>query len=281
MEFGIFLFYNTFTKKTMKKTIITLLSILFTMSIISCKKESKSEEKSISVTEELTPETATDTINWYTELCAMNSKFDTSKYTKKQLKDTYQLWFGTSGYIDFDGYPVFKLEDKTEPIEVLEEKYAQRKEALENLEVVDLPYWNNLKKLKIQELNSFYEHEKLAFSAFSNLSLLKNTSYNPKAKVYVDALVSGDSLIMVSAWKKLNEEQKADNASPDYVEQKFQSRLNSQQCLEYAKMELFSFGWNNNTIKSCKECKELENTEIMYQEYKKLFISTTEECDEP
>ena len=86
---------------------------------------------------------------------------------------------------------------------------------------------------------------------------------------------------MVSAWKKLNEEQKADNASPDYVEQKFQSRLNSQQCLEYAKMELFSFGWNNNTIKSCKECKELENTEIMYQEYKKLFISTTEECDEP
>ena len=38
---------------------------------------------------------------------------------------------------------------------------------------------------------------------------------------------------------------------------------------------------SNNTIKTCKECKDLENTEIMYEEYKKLFISTTEECDEP
>ena len=30
-----------------------------------------------------------------------------------------------------------------------------------------------------------------------------------------------------------------------------------------------------------EECKDLENTEIMYEEYKKLFITTTEECSEP
>lgn len=265
----------------MKKSISILFVVLFTISIISCKKESKSEEKSISVTEEITPETEIDTINWYTDLCEMNSEFETSKYSKKQLKDTHRLWFSNLGYISFDGYPVFKLDAKTQPIEILEQKYAEGKAELESLEIVDLPYWNNLRKLKLQELESYYKHEKTAYLAYSNLSLLKNTSYNPKAKVYVDALVSGDSLKMITAWKKLNEEQKANNSSPEYVEQKFQSRLNSPQCLEYAKMELFSFGWNNNTIKSCEKCKELENTEIMYEEFKKLFISTTEECSEP
>ncbi|TDL99580.1 MAG: hypothetical protein C4K58_06730 [Flavobacteriaceae bacterium] len=263
----------------MKKYISLTLAFLF--SIISCQNVKKSDYKSIVVTEEIKPKAAIDTINWYTELCEMNSKFDASKYTKKQLKDTHRLWFGDLGYISFDGYPVFKLEDKTEPIEVLEEKYVERKTEIENLEIVDLPYWNKLKQLKLQQLKSFYDHEKIAFSAYSNLSLLKNTSYNPKAEIYVDALVSGDSLKMISAWKKLNEQLKADNGSPDYVEQKFQSRLNSPQSLEYAKMELFAFGWSNNTINSCKECKELENTEIMYKEYKKLFISTTEQCDEP
>jgi hypothetical protein len=265
----------------MKKHISITLSFLFTISIISCKNESKSEEKSISVTEEILPETKIDTINWYTELCEMNSKFDTSKYSKKQLKDTFKLWFVMDGYISFDGYPVFKLEDKTEPIEVLEKKYAERKAELENLEIVNQPYWNNLKKLKLQELKSFYDHEKLAFSAFSNLSLLKNTSYNPKAKIYVDALVSGDSLKMITAWKRLNEEQKANNGSPDNVEEKFQYRLNSPQCLKYAKMELFTFGWSNNCIKSCPECKELERTDLMKINYEKLFIATTEECIEP
>lgn len=249
--------------------------------IISCKKESKSMDASVSVAEEKTTETEIDTLNWYTDLCVMNSKFDASKYSKKQLKDTHHLWFGSIGYISFDGYPVFNLEDKTESIEVLEERYANGKAELENLEVVDLPYWNNLKRLKLLELKSFYEHEKTAFSAFSNPKILLQTKYNPKAKIYVDALVSGDSLKIIAAWKKLNEEQKANNGSPEHVEKKFQSRLNSPQCLDYAKMDLFTFGWNNNTTKSCKECEVLENRDAMYKEYKKLFIATTQECDEP
>ena len=265
----------------MKKNILIKLSFLFTISIISCQKEKKSEEKSKSVNIETVSEIAIDTINWYTELCEMNSKFDTSKYTKIQLKNTHQLWFALSGYISFKGYPVFKLEEKIEPIEVLEEEYAKRKAELERLEIVDLPYWYNLKKLKLKELKSFYDHQKTAYYSYYNTSLLKNTSYDPKAKEYVDALISGDSLKMILAWKKLNEEQKANNGSPDYVEQEFQSRLNSSQCLEYAKMDLFTFGWNNNTIKTCRECKILENTQIMFENYKKLFISTSEECSEP
>ncbi|WP_298138695.1 hypothetical protein [Flavobacterium sp.] len=265
----------------MKKHILITLSFLFTISSISCKKESKSEEKSISVSEEITSETEIDTINWYTDLCEMNSKFDASKYSKKQLKDTHHLWFGTIGYINFDGYPVFNLDDKTESIEVLEERYTEGKAELENLEVVDLPYWNNLKQLKLLELKSFYEHEKTAYFAYANPKNLVKTVYDVKAKVYVDALVSGDSLKMIAAWKKLNEEQKANNGSPEHVEKKFQSRLNSPQCLEYAKMDLFTFGWNNNTKKNCKGCEVLENRDPMYEEYKKLFISTTEECSEP
>jgi hypothetical protein len=90
-----------------------------------------------------------DTIIWFTELCKMTSDFNSSKYTKKQLKDTHKLWYNYNTYIDFNGYPVFELDDKTEPIELLESKYVELKSNLENLEIVELPYWQNLKKMAI------------------------------------------------------------------------------------------------------------------------------------
>jgi hypothetical protein len=256
---------------------------LFIIVSISCKKEKEIEiiELPTKPVVESVSEKQIDTIKWYTELCEMNSSFETNKYSKKELKDTFKLWFGSNSYIDFDGYPVFNLDKKLDPIEKLENSYSQRKKELENLEIVNSPYWQNIKKLRLKELKLFYENEKTAYFAYSNPAILFQTNYNKKAAIYVDALVSNDSLKMITAWKKLNEEQKSKNASPENVEKKFQSMLNSNRCLEYAKMELFSFGWSNNVSRTSKDCEILSETGTLQTEYLKLFISTKEECDEP
>ncbi|WP_310554951.1 hypothetical protein [Flavobacterium sp.] len=269
----------------MKKLIIIIVSVLLCFNIISCQKEKKSNPKpnklSNSLSNNPTTKINSDTLKWFTELCVINSNFDTNKYSKKQLRDTHKLWFSTSAYIDFDGYPKFNLNEKLEPIEKLETEYSKRKRELENLEIVDLAYWQNIKKLKLKELKSFYEHQKTAYFAYSNSAILTQTNYDSKAEIYVDALASRDSLKIISAWRVLNDEQKAKNGSPEYVEEKFQSRLNSDRCLEYAKMDLFTFGWSNYAIKTTKECEILSRTDILYNEYLRLFISNDVECDEP
>jgi hypothetical protein len=261
-----------------------LLLVLFSLVIISCKKENEIIEvktKPSEKTNSLITEKQIDTLNWYTELCEMNSSFETNKYSKKQLNDTFKLWFASNSYFDFDGYPVFDLDKQLDPIEKLEEDYSNRKKTLENLEIVNLTYWQNIKDLRLKELKSYYEFEKTAYNAYSNTEILAKTNFDKKASIYVEALVSKDSLKMINAWRILNEEQKSKNGSPDDVENKFQSRLNSDRCLEYAKMELFSFGWSNYAVKTNKNCAILNRTDILQTEYLKLFLSTKEECSEP
>jgi hypothetical protein len=258
---------------------ILFIVIIVAVFTTSCKKE-KTEIKA--TTENVKPSLKTsDTLVWTTELCTMTSQFDPSKYQKKQLEDTQKLWFATATYIDYDGYPVFNLDKKLMPLEDLEEKYKAQKTAIETLEIINTPYWQNIKKLKLKELRLFYEHEKTAYFAYSNPAILIQTNYKPEAEEYVEALASGDSIKMIAAWRKLNEEQKAKNGSPENVEQKFQKMLASDRAMEYAKMELFSFGWSNNIINPCKECEILSRTDLIFEEYCKLFISTNEECDEP
>jgi hypothetical protein len=256
-----------------------LILTIFLLAIFSCKKEN--EAKKSSTTSTISLDKKLDTLTWETELCLMKSPFDASKYQKKQLEDTYKLWFSSSTYIDFDGYPVFDLDKKLMPIEKLEEIYASKKREIESLQIVDAPFWKNIKILKLKELRLFYENKKTAVLAYFNPGILIQTNYKPETEIYVDALASRDSIKMIEAWRELNEEQKAKNASPDRVEKKFQSMLNSSRALEYAKMELFSFGWSNNTINPCEECEILSRTGDLQKEFEKLFITTVEECDEP
>jgi hypothetical protein len=262
----------------MSKRNLLILTII-SLAIFSCKKEN--ETTKTSTTNIISLDKKLDTLTWETELCLMKSQFDASKYQKKQLEDTYKLWFSSSTYIDYDGYPVFNLDKKLMPIEKLEELYSIQKKEIESLQIVDAPFWKNIKKLKLKELRLFYENKKTGVLAYFNPGILIQTNYKPEAEIYVEALASRDSTKMIAAWRELKEEQKAKNASPKYIEEKFQKMLNSDRALEYAKMELFSFGWSNNTINPCEECEILSNIGDLQTEFEKLFITTDEECDEP
>ncbi|MFY7810281.1 MAG: hypothetical protein ACOVQ2_00980 [Flavobacterium sp.] len=262
----------------MNKLIIALLIFCF----YSCK-EGQEKKQNLKNKETLIKNTDSrkDTLVWFTELCEMTSSFDGSKYSKKQLKDTYKLWFDSNIYLDFKGYPSFELTEKIDSIDILENKYKDIKNNIEKLEIVKLPFWENLKKTKLLQLKIYYDFEKTAYNAYRDLNILKQTKFDPKAKIYVEALTSSNQVKILNAWKVLIETQKSDNSTPEYLEEKFQLRLKSSQSLEYAKMDLFTFGWANHVYKSCEECKLLERQDLMLQEFQKLLIATKEECDEP
>lgn len=270
----------------MLKKIINLYFFLIYFLLISCINKNQSitlsNTKSIDKEELNTIKSnVSDTLIWQDELCTYYGEFDASKYTKEELKDTYKLWFTIDIYIDYNGYPVFNLEEKTKPIEELEKSYLDKKKQIENLKIINDSNWQNLRTLKLLKLKAYYNYKKTAFFAYQNPPLLASTNYNEKAKVYVEALISGDSIQMISAWKKLNEEQKAKNGYPEMVEKKFKKRLNSSSCLAYAKMELFTFGWSNNFEKIPHDYELKEQQFMQKNNFKNLFTITSMECDEP
>jgi len=83
---------------------------------------------------------------------------------------------------------------------------------------------------------------------------------------------------MIEAWFYLNELMKSKNADPERVQRNFDERFNSKNKFDYARLELLTFGWWNNTnhlIFHLSETGEFES------EFKNLFIKVKCECDEP
>jgi hypothetical protein len=94
---------------------------------------------------------------------------------------------------------------------------------------------------------------------------------------YRDALISGGQK-MLDAWVVLNENLKKKNGDPEKLQRKFDEQFNSVNRLDYARLELMSFGWwssANRLIFHIMDSGEFE------AEFKKLFIKVKCECDEP
>lgn len=263
---------------------ILKLSFLFLSFFTACKDKKKEDsitEKPIVAIENKTNETGIGSFKWESELCTYTCTYDKSKFKKGELEQTLEV-IGTSAFLDVDLFPVFNLHEKIQPITVLERNYSDAFNKVNNLTVINNKYWTDIKKLKLEELKTNYDLQKLAYNAYyKDISLLKKTNYKKEASFYVDALISEDSLKMVTAWRKLTDAQKLKNADPNNVESEFQERLHSLDCLDYAKMELFSFGWWNNCLDKNKSKFDIFNNYSLYEKFKTIFIKTEEECDEP
>jgi hypothetical protein len=271
--FFIFIKYN----QKMKKIIILFILIVF----FSCKENSEKAIKNNELKVTTTPKQSTDSIKWENELCTNNSIFNSKLFSRKQLNDTYELFFKKYEIINFKAFPSFRLNEKAEPIDTLEARYLQQKNKIEKLDVVNVKYWINYKKICLSYLKNSYNKQKTAWYCYENPEQLNQFDYNKKTKYYVDAIVSNDSTKMVEAWRKLTAEMKKDNGSPESLEKDFLFKSHSKDCKQYARMALFSFGWWNKF--DAFETPEYQKTLNinMQNAYKKLMISTVSECDEP
>lgn len=274
----------------MRNYIITFLFL----SLFSCKKENPISKNIIQKdSSAITQSTAKDSLktqpskpgifNFQTELCENKGYFDENKYTKEELEGTYKLYFQL-GSVSLSTPQVFKLEalqqvrmDRDQILEKLEQDFNEKKKLIENLKIVNTPYWQNIKKQTYQSLLQEYEMKKTEVMAFSDPSVLLNKKYSKNCERFIKALNSNDNE-MVKEWRKLREEMSKKNSDPQRIRNEFESRLNSPDKKDYAILDLIVFGWGN--------CANEENSgpvhdEKMEKEYKALFIKIDADCDEP
>ncbi|AZB09802.1 hypothetical protein EG344_13765 [Chryseobacterium sp. G0162] len=265
------------------------ITTLLLLSFLSCKKENLPTPSTLNDTVQVSsPKTDTVTaiqpkqevFNFGTELCDNKGYFDSNKYSRKELEDTYKLWFELSGSL-LDTPFVHNLKDlndirnnKEQVLAKLDKDFAERKAQIMNLKVINTPYWQNVKNKSLEELVQTYEMEKIQIIAYSDPSiLLKNNSCSNFSK----ALNSTDEQ-RFAEWKKLREEMSKRNSDPQRIMNQFNEQLNSSDKRDYALIDLITFGWGN-----CANDKvqRVTRDEKMNNEFNALFIKIDSECDEP
>ncbi|AZA80920.1 hypothetical protein C1637_11050 [Chryseobacterium lactis] len=270
------------------KIIITAVLLLV---LINCKKENSTTLKNISNDSISTPSTVKNNtlksdqpkeeiFKFVTELCDNTGYFDSNKYSREEIEGAYKLKYDLHGTL-LDTPSVFGLNDlqevrrdKDKILSKLDKDFAEKKALLQNLKIVNSPYWQNIKKLKYEALLQQYELEKIRIAAYSDPSILLSTN---KCQNFAKALNSTDEQ-MVSEWRKLREQMSKKNADPERIMTQFNEHLNSSDKRDFAIIDLITFGWGNcvnGTI------QRPSYDEKMTKEFDSLFIKVDSDCDEP
>ncbi|UHO38720.1 hypothetical protein H5J24_00515 [Chryseobacterium capnotolerans] len=268
---------------------IAIISI-FLLSFLSCKKNNHpasnttSADKTKIVSPKADPvisvQPKQEMFQFVTELCDNKGYFDSNKYSREEIEGTYKLWFELSGSLLNTPF-IHNLKDLNEirnntdqVLAKLEKDFAEKKAQIMNLKIVNVPYWQNVKKKNLESLAQTYEMEKTQLIAYSDPSiLLKNNTCSNFSK----ALNSTDEQ-MFAEWKKLREEMSKNNGNPQRIINQFNEQLNSSDKRDYAIIDLITFGWGN-----CANDKiqRVSHDEKMNNEFNALFIKIDSECDEP
>ncbi|ASW75737.1 hypothetical protein CJF12_16595 [Chryseobacterium piperi] len=273
----------------MKIWTLSIMLLLF----VACKKESTSSKNSSTDSISQIGSTSKDTLKsqqgkrslftFATELCDNKGYFDESKYTRQEIEGTYKLYHELSGLL-LDSPHVFNLEDlykvrndKDQILEKLNQEFSEKKKLIENLKVVNTPYWQNVKKQKYQELLNSYEKQRIQILAYSDPSVLLNSKISKNCIRFVNALNSDDRQ-MVEEWKKLRIEMSKRNGNPQNVIEEFEKHLNSPDKKDYAIIDLIVFGWGNCAN---DDIDRPQYDEKMNAEFNSLFIKIDSDCDGP
>lgn len=271
---------------------IWIFSLLF-ISFLSCKKEAKSsvnqKKDTVSVAQKttedsLTPKTTQpEVFAFVTDLCDSKGYFDPTKYSREEIEGTYKLWFQMSG-ISLNTPSVFNLNDLEEIqrdkdliLAKLDKDFAGNKKMIENLKIVNVPYWQNIKKLSYTELHQDYEKKKIQIVSYSDSSVLINNKFTGNCINFAKAVNSNDEEL-ITEWRKLREEMSKRNGNPQRIITEFENHLTSSNWKDYAMIDLITFGWGNCANNYIE--RPLHD-EKMYTEFNALFIKIDSECDEP
>lgn len=220
---------------------------------------------------------------WEDELCLYEGTYDAKKVTKAQLKACYRL--ALQNDLDINTSPmVFKPEDiqsRLQP-EKLEEEYATKNEQLKKLELPQTPFWKGFKAAKLKEQQQRYEFNRSAFKAYKEVNALKEyQSKNADAQRYTTILLAGGDTLL-KEWKELRKKMAERNGDPERIIREYEARLASPERLNYAFVDVMTFGWFNSANEGIELAADIYPSEMVNKEWKKLFIKTkTIHCDEP
>jgi len=215
------------------------------------------------------------TFSWESEMCTYTGRYDTRKYTARQLTDTQDLLRG--GLLSTSA-TVFRPEDIAKlSVDTLEAEYTKVLAHVKGLQPVPGAPWRELKRRKIQELNDQYRATRLTILGYTNPSLLVNSTYPAACKTYVRGLAANNDSMIIASWQQLVREQQKNNSIPESLQERFEQEATASNWHEYAQVALIGFGWwncVNATIRSA------EPTEQMYRQYEQLFVKVQSECED-
>ncbi len=217
------------------------------------------------------------TFNWTDELCEYQGTYDASRYSARQLQNTYDLWF-SSAYQLSPRATVLRPDDidklTTAPIVA---DYESKLQKLKALDIVPQPYWQNLRKQTQDELEAVYQLSMVTVQGYKKPRALRKYPAKGQCMDYANALVAGDGRMM-TAWEQLSVEQCRKNGYPQLCLGRYQQERESPQAEEYARINLMAYGWwncNNRYL------PHVERDGSALTEFRKLFKRVRFTCDEP
>jgi hypothetical protein len=256
--------------------------ILVTILICSCTSKTSKKDETAS-TQQPVSDTAssatTSTFVWTTELCENKGSYDSLKYSREQLQNTYDLWFRFSGIaLETDGTANKPEEISKLDANKLASEYQKQKKYFSQMVIVNVPYWQKLKEQRIQELEDEYELKKITIESYSNPAVLNTNRFSKSCPDFVKALTSKDTAELMAFWKSFAEKQSLKNGSPESYMARFYENFNADNRLVYAKIDLITYGWWNCVNQTLPHRSRDEEVEA---EFDKLFSNIKRECDEP
>jgi hypothetical protein len=217
---------------------------------------------------------------WETEMCRFEGTFDTKRYTKKQLENTYKMWFAREYDMDTFYATVFKLEDfaKLRTAASIDEEYARKSAALKKLVIVNTPFWKEFRAKKLIELERDYRLARASAQAFQKPAALREVTFaDACVQKYAPPLTAGgDSLLGI--WREVNMDLRAKNSDPERLRREFEAQMASADRFKYAQIEVITFGWWNCVN---ERIERREDWDAIYKNYEKLFKKVSKTCEEP
>ena len=216
-------------------------------------------------------------------LCKHEYFYDSTLFTERQIRDAFRLALDIEGEFQLNTISVFERDDiKKLDRRDLKRQYDKIVKELKSLKLPEGKIWETFRQERLQEVKEIFDAKDMQYEAFltHNFEVFKkHPLYNKDECVtyFTNMLIHGGDSVFV-AWKYLIEEILAPrNSNPErFLWQPFYEKINSEHALEYAIIEILTFGlWNCANAQIQNFC----TAEKAATEFRKLFIETTVECE--
>jgi len=219
------------------------------------------------------------TFSWDEPTCTFTGNYDSTLYTQEQLQNTFDIGSGLSdrfmirtecGTFCRSYYDIEQLN-----VDSLDAECLAKLRDLKSLNIVNKPYWIEIKKKKIIELEMEYKFSRLMIIGFQYPDTLSIDDCPRKCYKYVDALVSGgDKLIKV--WKELKYAPDASGKANPYSIKDYEEKVSTEDKYLHAQIDVMLYGWWN-TVNEIIPRVDALNFQV---EFAKLFTDVTSECED-
>lgn len=221
----------------------------------------------------------TSVLRWEDEMCEYSGTYDPKLHTAARLRNTLKLSLPGSYLLETNTVAWSYGDIAKLDLTALDAEYNRKMTELKELDIVDVPYWQDYKKRMIREFEQVYALERANLISYSDPSkLLAYTAAPDCTTKYAKPLIAGGDQLL-AAWLGVNVDSRKKNADPDRLKRRFEQELRSPDKMKYALVEVMNFGWAN-----CANAliERIDHDGTAEAEFKKLFKSVkTLRCYEP